>query len=306
MFLNMGEKRKEMDKSGIKCFFCRMLATINHVISQKVAEVFDLYTELHGARVSFFSPDRELLYPDSAGRPNSPYCRMLREDLGLESRCHSLDLKMMEAALEQKTMISYTCHGGMREAAAPLFSGGQLAGFVMIGQFRSQNAPGVSPYAAQWESRKGDNELQQAFETATIFPEEKIETLLEMFRQLLELIIRSQLIHHKDYDLIEPVIDRMQARPADPLSLGEAAKMSGRSASTVTRLFKKITGKSFKQYQTDLRLQSAVKLLASSSNLPVSEVARRVGFDDPFYFSRIFHKYTGLSPSDYRSREAEK
>lgn len=300
----MGENGKEMDKSIDKCFFYRMLATMDHVISQKVAEVFDLYTELHGARVSFFSPSRELLYPDAAGRPNSPYCRLLREDLELESRCHTLDLKMMEAALEKKTMISYTCHGGMREAAAPLFSGGQLAGFVMIGQFRSQEAPVVSPYASQWESRTGGDELQQAFEAATLLPEEKIKTLLEMLRQLMELIIRSQLIHHKDYDLIEPVIDRMHARPEDPLSLEEAARMSARSPSTVTRLFKKMTGKSFKQYQIDSRIQSAMKLLTASLNLPVSEVARRSGFDDPFYFSRIFHKYNGLSPTDYRNREA--
>lgn len=293
-----------MDKSGNKCFFYQMLATMDHVISQKVAEVFDLYTELHGARVSFFGPNRELLYPDSAGRPNSTYCRMLREGLGLESRCHALDLKMMEAALEQKAMISYTCHAGMREAAAPLFSGGQLAGFVMIGQFRSQEAPAISPYAAQWKNKTGDEELQRAFETATLLPEEKIETLLEMFRQLLELIIRSQLIHRKDYDLIEPVMDRISDRLDSPLSLEEAARMSGRSPSTVTRLFKKMTGKSFKQYQMDVRIQSAMNLLVAGSNLPVSEVALRTGFDDPFYFSRVFHKYTGLSPSEYRNKEA--
>jgi AraC-like DNA-binding protein len=280
-----------------------MLATLDHTISQKVAEVFDLYTDLHGARVSLFGPDKQILYPDEAGRPNCTYCRMLRETLQMDSRCRALDQMMMDAALQKKEMISYTCHAGMREAVVPLLADGQLAGFVMIGQFRSQAAPASSPYAGQWEKEQGDQALQRAFEETMVFPENKIDVLLAMWRQLLELIIRSQLIHHKDYDLNEPVIAHIRAHPDRTLSLEEAAQMSGRSPSTVTRMFKKVTGCSFKKFETDFRLQRAAELLLARPSRPVAEVAAAVGFEDPFYFSRIFHKHTGFSPSDYRNRK---
>lgn len=280
-----------------------MLRTLNHTISQKVAEIFDLYTELHGARVSLFSADKQLLYPDDSGRPNCSYCCMLREDLGLDGRCCALDQSMMDAALHKKEMISYTCHGGMREAVAPLFSEGLLAGFVMIGQFRSQSAPERSPYAGQWEAEKGGDSLQAAFARSAVFPEEKITVLLAMFSQLLDLIILGQLIHHKDYDLIAPVIERIRQHPEEPLSLNDAAKISGRSPSTVTRLFKKITGEGFKQYQLAFRMQVAADLMRTSPNRPVAQVAMDVGFDDPFYFSRVFHKHIGRSPSEYRSEK---
>jgi len=283
-----------------------MLDTLTHTISQKVAEVFDLYTELHGARVSLFGPDKRILYPDEKGRPNSAYCRMLRETLGLDSRCRELDRRMMEAALQKKEMISYTCHAGMREAVAPLVVNNELAGFVMIGQFRSQMAPDISPYADRWEKEQGNHALQEAFSDSTVFPEEKIEVLLAMLRQLLELIIRSQLIYHKDCDLIEPVIEQIRQHPERSLSLKEAVKISGRSASTVSRLFKKITGQSFKQYQTGFRLKRAAELLESMPNRPVAEIAQAVGFEDPFYFSRQFHKHAGTSPSDYRSSKKGK
>lgn len=283
-----------------------MLTTLSHTISQQVAEIIDLYTELHGTRVSLFGPDRKMLYPDVEGRPNCAYCRMLRETLGQDSRCRALDRNMMDAALEQKKMISYTCHGGMREAVAPLFSAGQLAGFVMIGQFRSRTAPPVSPYAEEWENMQGNDDLQLAFSESTVLPEEKIENLLAMFSQLLELIIRGQLIHRKDYDLIEPVIERLRQNPEQSLRLEEAAQMTGRSGSTVTRLFKKMTGRSFKQYQLDVRLQRAGELLVERPGCPVAEVARQIGIEDPFYFSRLFHKHTGLSPSDYRKTNQRK
>jgi len=267
--------------------------------------VFDLYTELHGARISFFDPNREMLYPDVMSRPNCSYCRMLRETLGLDFRCRALDRTMMEIALQKKEMVSYTCYAGMREAVAPLFSENRLAGFVMIGQFRSQAAPSTSPYAVRWEKEQGSDALQKAFADSPVFPEEKIETLLAMFRQLLELIIRSQLIHHKKYDLIEPVIEQIRQHPEYALSLEEAARMSGRSQSTVTRLFKKITGQSFKQYQTGYRLQQAAGQLLDRPNCPVAAIALSVGFEDPFYFSRSFHKYHGRSPSDYRNTKTE-
>ncbi|MDH3345649.1 MAG: PocR ligand-binding domain-containing protein [Kiritimatiellaceae bacterium] len=283
-----------------------MLETLSHTISQEVSEVFDLYTELHGARISFFVPSRKLLYPDATGRPNCAYCRMLRETLDMDSQCRALDQTMMQAALEKNEMISYTCHAGMREAVVPLFTDGLLAGYVMIGQFRSEEAPEESPYAARWREEQGSDVLQEAFAESPVFPEEKIETLLAMFRRLVELIIRSQLIHQKDYDLIAPAIEKMRQQPEAPLSLEEAARMSGRSPSTVTRLFKRITGKSFKQYQVGLRLQRAADQLIGSPSRSVSDIAASVGFDDPFYFSRLFHKHMGQPPSEYRNRTSKK
>lgn len=304
-FFTIGEKGKVIDISVNMRLICQMLDTLTHTISQKVAEVFDLYTELHGARVSLFGSDKQILYPDEKGRPNCAYCRMLRETLKLDSCCRELDRQMMEAALKKTEMISYTCHAGMREAVAPLIVNDELAGFVMIGQFRSQAAPNVSPYAARWEKEQGNRDLQTAFIGSTVLPEEKIEVLLAMLRQLLGLIICSQLIHHKDYDLIEPVIERIRRNPECLLSLNEAAQISGRSTSTVSRLFKKITGQSFKQYQTGFRLQRAAELLESMPNRPVAEIAQAVGFEDAFYFSRQFRKHAGTSPSDYRNQKSE-
>jgi AraC-like DNA-binding protein len=275
---------------------------MHHTISQKVAEIFDLYTELHDIRISLFGPEGRLIYPDAEGRPNCRHCTMLRETLAMDHACRELDRKMMQAAFERKDMITYTCHAGMREATAPLIVNDDLVGFVMLGQFRSEAAPSESPYADRWKSMQGDGELQRAFSQTPVFPEEKIETLLSRFRHLLELMIGGQLIHHKDYDLIEPVIERMRSNPGEQLLLEDASRMIGRSPSTVSRLFKKTTGRSFKQYQVWFRMDVASNLLVSMPTRPVAEIAEAVGFVDPLYFSRLFHKSVGVSPSEYRRK----
>ena len=274
---------------------------MHHTISQKVSDIFDLYTQLHEIRISLFSPDGKLIYPDNVGRPNCRHCMMLRQTLGMDSKCRELDHEMMRMALEKKDMITYTCHAGMREATAPVIVDGELAGYVMLGQFRSNAAPADSPYAEEWKSRQGTDALQEAYLQTAVFPEHKIETLLSMFRHLLELIVGGQLIHHKDYDLIQPVIERMHEWPAEELSMAEAARLAGCSPPTLSRLFRKVTGLSFKQYQVKHRLDRAAAQLRAMENRPVSEIAKAVGYEDALYFSRAFRKHFNRSPSEYRA-----
>jgi two-component system, response regulator YesN len=66
-------------------------------------------------------------------------------------------------------------------------------------------------------------------------------------------------------------------------------------------LFKKETGKTPLQYLTHKRIEYA-KMLLKTRNLKllkILEVARMSGFDDPYYFSRVFKKVTGKSPLDW-------
>ena len=291
-----------MDKTSTNCFYVHMLSSMHYTISSKVSEIFDLYTQLHDIRISLFSPDGELVYPDRIGRPNCRHCIMLRQTLGLDARCRELDRKMMQASLERRGMVTYTCHAGMREATEPIFVGEELVGYVMLGQFRSEAAPEQSPYEALWEKQQGNAELQHEYEKTAVFPEDKIETLLSMFRHLMEFIMESRLILHKDYDLLESVIEQIHAHPESNFVLGDAARMVGRSPSTVTRMFKRVTGRSFKQYQMDRRMVQSAVMIRNMPNRPMGEIAAAMGYDDPLYFSRVFKRYHGCSPTAYRER----
>jgi YesN/AraC family two-component response regulator len=64
-------------------------------------------------------------------------------------------------------------------------------------------------------------------------------------------------------------------------------------------LFKKKTSRTPIDYLTYLRVQQASKLL-DFSTLRINEIALKVGYSDPFYFSRMFSKIMGSSPKTYR------
>lgn len=85
------------------------------------------------------------------------------------------------------------------------------------------------------------------------------------------------------------------------LKLEEIASETGLSASHYSRLFQNRTGHSPIDYFIQLKIQRACRLL-DNSRWMIADVSREMGFDDQFYFSRVFRKVMGMSPGEYRKR----
>ena len=79
------------------------------------------------------------------------------------------------------------------------------------------------------------------------------------------------------------------------------ASLCGVSESYFYRCFHVFSGKSPVEYRNELRLSNAEAMLRNT-DMKIGEIAETVGFDDPFYFCRIFSKAFGISPREYRKR----
>jgi transcriptional regulator GlxA family with amidase domain len=84
-------------------------------------------------------------------------------------------------------------------------------------------------------------------------------------------------------------------------SLEELAKNVSLSSSHFSRLFLSRTGHSPIDYFIQLKIQRACRLLDNSGWM-IADVAREMGFEDQFYFSRQFRKVMSMSPREYRHR----
>jgi YesN/AraC family two-component response regulator len=71
----------------------------------------------------------------------------------------------------------------------------------------------------------------------------------------------------------------------------------------INRMFKKATGTTIFAYLNDLRISKA-KLLLSDGTGKISEVAEKSGFRDVYYFSKVFKKYTGITPGTYSRKNS--
>lgn len=85
----------------------------------------------------------------------------------------------------------------------------------------------------------------------------------------------------------------------EEINIAEYAENHHMSTSWFIRNFKQYTGFTPLQYILSIRIYNAEALL-KSNQYNVTEIANIVGYENPLYFSRIFKKIKGLSPSEYR------
>ena len=101
-------------------------------------------------------------------------------------------------------------------------------------------------------------------------------------------------------DMIDETILYMRSKLDSLLTLQEMAQNNKLSASHFSTLFRKATGMSPLDYFIHLKLQKAC-LLLYSTDVKVKNVAVEIGYEDPYYFSRLFKKYMNVSPDQYRT-----
>ncbi len=260
---------------------------LQYVLQPEAQEMLSSFSSLLNVRTAFFSLDGRELF-SGLGRPICAYCRTLRRNPDKNRACAALDKKMCDRARKEKKPVCYTCHGRLTEAVIPVILAERCIGFLMVGQFR------ILEECAAAESLGG---LEKAYAQTPVLSRQQVDDMLRMLGLMVEFITRHYLVSMKDFDVIQPLIEEIEAHPERALSLDEAARRIGRSSSGLSHLFKKLTGSGFRQFQIARRIEEADRLLKAFPQMPVKEVAEKTGFTDPLYFSRLYRKHRGSPPS---------
>lgn len=265
-------------------------------IFQKEAKgLLDGFSNLLGIRTSFLAPDGRELF---VGRRQEfcAFCKLIRYKLELEEQCLDCDKQNWKAAERTAKPVIYKCHAGMMDGCVPVTVQGQTIGYIMMGQFRTGDACSRS-VRDKWKKRFGDEALNTAFLASPHYPPVKVKDILAQFTALTEFIVRQHLIRVGGHDPIQPLLTYIEEHPSELLSVDEAARLLHRSVSSAAHLFKKVVGKSLIQYQIDFKLTLADQMFAKRTDSTISEVAAALGFNDPYYFSRLYKKHRGYPPS---------
>ncbi|GAA6151820.1 MmsAB operon transcriptional regulator MmsR [Pseudoteredinibacter isoporae] len=116
---------------------------------------------------------------------------------------------------------------------------------------------------------------------------------------LLAVLARQSRLESKQAINMEKVEAFMQQHLHSNFSLDDLAQHMRRSKFHFSKVFKELTGQSPMQYFIAIKMQHACSLL-DSSDQSVKRISASLGYEDAYYFSRLFKKHIGLSPSEYR------
>lgn len=98
--------------------------------------------------------------------------------------------------------------------------------------------------------------------------------------------------------ILEKITNYIEEHFNDKISIEKIANDNNLSSRMLQRYFKKYYSVTPQQYITDIRITKAKKLLCSTNS--IEKIAQAVGFSDAMYFSTVFHKVTGQTPTEYK------
>ncbi|MCJ8011958.1 response regulator [Paenibacillus sp. KQZ6P-2] len=129
--------------------------------------------------------------------------------------------------------------------------------------------------------------------------QEWVDTVLNLYQQD-ELRTQYDLWGETWPDAIMKAVGILSSDRGSTLSVAEVAEEVGLSRSHFSTLFKRTVGENFIDFQSKIKLHKAEHMLTGTL-MSVSEISDQLGMVDANYFSKWFKRFTGLTPSQYRS-----
>lgn len=127
--------------------------------------------------------------------------------------------------------------------------------------------------------------------------QELTENMLTIVKQCIPELGREK-IGNKE-QLFHSITSYLDGHMADSLTLGKICKYFGVSQSTLSKMFRTYEETSFSNYLTKIRIKKAESMMRQDPDAYIRDIAERCGYNDQFYFSRIFRSMTGICPKEY-------
>lgn len=190
--------------------------------------------------------------------------------------------RMLQGALEEVTAPRATRMEALRAAAAA----------AVFSVFEAAAAAGIGTEAAWQEAEPALGKLRAA---------DTEKAVLDAAMAALGVIRRREQPRSRPAGRYAALDKLLTERIADGLSLEEVAAVLGEKATTISHRLRRKFGMSYSDYAGQLRVEHAKGLLRRTK-LTATEVARRVGIKDQSHFSKVFRRFEGMSPTEYRRR----
>ena len=259
---------------------------------------------------------------DEALRPflahTNPYCMYMKSDRDHWRVCLSMIRGIYQKLERIGTTYYGICHGALGEYVIPIYSGNTLLGSINAGFFpvkESKVKRRICHSCAQEPPLDQALALElyhSCIRTPTIDPEDLLpglELLAEYLGQTYKIMqathtapINTIRYHTSSEDtILTHAIEYIRLNAANRITVSELASFCHCSESYLSRIFKRRTGVNINVYVNKVRVEQAKNDLLLSHD-SIADIASRVGFSDPNYFSRVFTQIIGVSPTEFRRR----
>lgn len=259
-------------------------------IKYNVSQIKEILTGLYhliGTKTVFLDLEGNSV---STNEDHEDFCSFMQNDSEIRKKCACSDFELLNKCKQSEKYEYHLCHFGLYDSAMPVIKSEVVAGYILMGRIRSSE----SPKDFTFSNNKKASEL---YDKLPYFSDVQLESL----RTLLTNIIFSNAIEIERNEVIEEIAEYIQNNITENLSVKFICSKFFISKNRLYKDFKEHYNTTVTEYITNVKIAKAEKLL-KETNLPVYTVCENAGVDNYTYFSNLFKKKTGLSPTEYRKR----
>jgi AraC-like DNA-binding protein len=264
-------------------------------------ELINVLKELHnvsGFRLCIYDTHLHEIaaYPSNL----SGFCSLVQQNEEAHKRCVQNDATAFEIVKAKQEVYIYNCKFGLYEAVAPLYHFGVLSGYLMMGQTldtKKDSKANVLAEASKYIKDKAC--LKQEIDLIPSRSREQILSCISIMNICADYISLSNRLNLTDKNLAHEIKKYINQNFASRITLESLSNRFFYSKTTIMNTFRDSYGVSVNQYLQEMRLNHALILL-EHADYSIHYISEKCGFLDQNYFSKVFSKKYGISPSSYQ------
>ncbi|MBO5725675.1 MAG: PocR ligand-binding domain-containing protein [Clostridia bacterium] len=260
--------------------------------------IYDFYY-LTGITVGIFDANGNqlILYP----KEMESFCRLIKSSTEGNRRCNLSDKTVCLECTKSESAVTHYCHAGLLDTAVPIKYKNTILGYMMFGQIaeNSHNATRNNLKKLSQELSLDFNDLSAAYKNIKKYDQSKIDSTANILKAATRYLWLSDYIE-LGFDTLSSQIDEyIKNNLTNDISVKKICDEFNISKNHLYSISHRWFMMPIGNYITSIRIENA-KTLLTTTDIPISEIAARVGIKDYNYFTKFFKSQTGITPLKYR------
>ena len=267
---------------------------------EKINQFLFNFYNITGLTVSIWDTEMNQLSFQPDVMPD--FCRLIKSSASGNHKCLLSDIKICTKCKHTLSATPHRCHAGLTDTALPIIFEDKLFGYIMFGQVRGKQDVALRPDDLKQLADEFSllaNDLYEAYNKLPTFDLDKIESAANILTFAAASLFDTGSIRYTVHELISKIDEYINTFINQPISVQDICSQFYVSKTRLYSIWKNNFGVTIGQYILDKRMKKAKKLIITSTQ-KINKICVDVGIPDYNYFTKIFKKYYGVPPKEYR------
>ena len=230
------------------------------------------------------------------------FCSLVRSSHECHSKCIESDREGFEYSKKTAKAYTYKCHMGLTETVTPIICDGSIVGYIMMGQkLMREDVERVRGKISEFPDESKRAELLEALVKMKFTSLAELDSMCSLVEMCASYLHMKKLIKFSETPTYVLLKNYVRDHISDELDIKKMCREFRMSKSSLYLFSVEHFGVGITEYIKNVRMEMAQDML-STTDEPVSLVAERLGYTDANYFTKVFKKCTGVTPTAWRKR----